>query len=170
MLRSEWSSNFFLRQSFFPNHEDRCMYTNYKLYPNCFHVPQLLQLSSKMHILICLCFQSVISGNDKIYKMTNYFQFWNQHFVLSFNQDCAIRFRRILWVSLTQTDSGLCICHFLIRSNFSLLHNSAWIRIPTQSYLLVYSFCVSQLHWLIMWLFTFFLLVMYIAQLAGGGL
>ena len=41
-------------------------------------------------------------------------------------------------VSFSRTDSGLCIYHLLVWSNFNILHNSQWITIPTQSCLITY--------------------------------
>ena len=45
---------------------------------------------------------------------------------------CISRSQRILRMSGTWTDSGLCTCHLLIWSNFNLLHNSQWMTFPTQ--------------------------------------
>ena len=61
---------------------------------------------------------------------------------------------RSLWtlkVSLSWTDSGLCIYRLVEESNFHHLHNSQCITIPTPS-CLVYSFCACLLHSLTMWL------------------
>ena len=55
--------------------------------------------------------------------------------------------RRILCVSFSKSDSGWCIYHLVIRSNFNFLHNSQWIAFPTQSCLDLYSFCHSLI-WL----------------------
>ena len=57
-----------------------------------------------------------------------------------------------LSVSFSRTDSGLCIYHLFVWLNFNFLHNSQWITMPTQSCLVLYSFCVNLLHSLIMWL------------------
>ena len=59
--------------------------------------------------------------------------------------------QRILFVSFSMTDSGLCICHLFVWSNLNFLHNSLWISLPTQSYLVVYSLFVNLVHSLIMW-------------------
>ena len=40
-------------------------------------------------------------------------------------------------MSYFRTDSGLCIYHLLIWSNFNLLHSSQWITFPIQSCLLL---------------------------------
>ena len=48
--------------------------------------------------------------------------------------------------SFFSTDSGLCIYHLFVWSNCNSLHNSLWITFSTQSYLVLYSFCVNLLH------------------------
>ena len=65
---------------------------------------------------------------------------------------CTSKFQRSLYVSFSRSGSGLCIYHLLVWSNLSFLHNSLWITFPVQSCLVLYSFCVSLLHSLIMWL------------------
>ena len=65
---------------------------------------------------------------------------------------CTSRSQRILWVTFSLTDSGLCIYHLFVWSNFNFLYNSQWVNLPTQSCLVLYSFCVNLLHLLIMWL------------------
>ena len=44
------------------------------------------------------------------------------------------------------------ICTRTKRSNLNYLHNSLWIIFTTRSCLVIYSFCASLLHSLIMWL------------------
>ena len=58
--------------------------------------------------------------------------------------------RRSLCVSFSRTDAGLCIYHLFERSNLNFLHISEWITLPTQSCLVLYSFCANLLHSLIM--------------------
>ena len=58
--------------------------------------------------------------------------------------------QRSLYVSFSRTDSGLCIYHLLVWSNFNFLHNSKWITLPIQSCLFLYSFCDNLLHLLMM--------------------
>ena len=65
---------------------------------------------------------------------------------------CMSKFQMSLCVSFARTDSGLCIYHFFIWPNFTFLHNSKWITLPTQSSLVLHSFCADLLHSLIMWL------------------
>ena len=64
---------------------------------------------------------------------------------------CILKSQRSLCVSFSRTDSGLCMYHLFVWSNFNFLHNSQWITLPTQS-CLVFSFCANLLHsfiWLI---------------------
>ena len=59
---------------------------------------------------------------------------------------------REVCVSFSITDSRLCIYHLFVWSNFNFLHKSLWITLPTQSCLVMYSFCANLLCSLIMWL------------------
>ena len=63
---------------------------------------------------------------------------------------CMPKSYRSLCVSFSRTGAGLCIYHLFVWSNF--LHISQWITLPTQSCLVLYSFCANLLHSLIMWL------------------
>ena len=63
---------------------------------------------------------------------------------------CVSKSQRILCVSFSRTDSGWYIYHLVVWSNSNLLHNSHWIPFPTHSYQVLYAFCASVLHSLIM--------------------
>ena len=54
-------------------------------------------------------------------------------------------------ISFSRKDSGLWKYHLVEWSNFNFLHKSFWISLPTQSCLVLYSFCACLLHSLIMW-------------------
>ena len=54
--------------------------------------------------------------------------------------------RRSLCVSFSRTGAGLCIYHLLVWSNLNFLHISLWINLPTQSCLVLYSFCANLQH------------------------
>ena len=54
--------------------------------------------------------------------------------------------------SFSRTGAGLCIYHLFVWSNWNFLHISQWITLPTQSCLVLFSFCANLLHSLIMWL------------------
>ena len=58
-----------------------------------------------------------------------------------------------VYVSSSRTGAVLCICHFFMWSNFNFLHISQWVTLPTQSCLVLYSFCANLLHSLIDWWF-----------------
>ena len=59
---------------------------------------------------------------------------------------------RSLCVSFSKTGAGLCIYHLFVWSNLNSLLISQWINLPTQSCLVLYSFCANLLHSLIIWL------------------
>ena len=65
---------------------------------------------------------------------------------------CMSKFHRSLCVSFSRTDAGLCMYYLFVWSNLNFLHISQWIPLPTQSYLVLYSFCTNLPHSLIMWL------------------
>ena len=46
----------------------------------------------------------------------------------------------------SSTDVGLCINHLFLWSNWNFLHNSQSISLPTQSCLVLNSFCANLLH------------------------
>ena len=59
---------------------------------------------------------------------------------------CISNSQRSLCVLFSLMDSGLCVCHLFEWSNLNFLHNSQWITMPTQSCLVLYSFCANLLH------------------------
>ena len=63
---------------------------------------------------------------------------------------CITKSQMSFCVSFSRTDSGLCIYHLFIWSNFNFLHSSQWIILPTQLCLVLYYFCANLLHSLIM--------------------
>ena len=65
---------------------------------------------------------------------------------------CISKSQRILSVSFSRTDSGLCICHLFVWSNLNFLHNFQRFTFLIQSCLVLYSLCTYLLHSLIMWL------------------
>ena len=79
---------------------------------------------------------------------------------------CMSKSHRSLCVLFSRTGAGLCIYHLFIWSNLSCLHISQWITLPTQSCLVLYSFCANLLHSLIMWLmFSLLLLLLLLSSL-----
>ena len=65
---------------------------------------------------------------------------------------CISKSQIILCISFSWTDSGLCIYHLFLWSNFNFLHNSQLITLLTKSGLVLYSICANLRHSLIMWL------------------
>ena len=65
---------------------------------------------------------------------------------------CMLKSHRSLCESFSRTGAGLRIYHLFVWSNWSFLHISQWITLPTQSCLALYSFCANLLTSLIMWL------------------
>ena len=59
---------------------------------------------------------------------------------------CISKYEGILCVSFSRTDYGLYIYHLIVRPNFNFLHNSQGIIFPTQSCPVLYSFCASLRH------------------------
>ena len=55
--------------------------------------------------------------------------------------------QRILWISFFRMDPSLYMYHFVVWSNFSVLHNSQWITFPTQLCLVLNSFFASLFHY-----------------------
>ena len=53
-------------------------------------------------------------------------------------------------MSFSRIAAGLCRYHLFVWSNLNFLHISQWITLPTQSCLVLYSFCANLLHSLIM--------------------
>ena len=58
---------------------------------------------------------------------------------------------REVCVSFSWTDSKLCIYHLFQWSNLNYFHNSLWITLPIQSFLVSYSLCANLLQSIIMW-------------------
>ena len=65
---------------------------------------------------------------------------------------CMSKSHWSLCFSFSRTYAMLSIYHMFIWSNFSFSHNSQWITLPTQSCLVLYSFCVNLMHSLSTWL------------------
>ena len=90
-----------------------------------------------------LQFYSLIRWDSKVHHSAGSLSFFFFFFFLTINRsDRLVRIsksQRILCFSFPKTDFGLCKYHLFIWSNFSFLHNSQWITLPTQSCLVLYS-------------------------------
>ena len=65
---------------------------------------------------------------------------------------CMLKSHRGLCLSYSRTGALLCIYHLFVWWNLNFLRISQWITLPTQSCLVLYSFCANLQHSLIMWL------------------
>ena len=137
------------------------MSTNCNWYNRHFHVPQYFQFPSKVKVYsffsLSFNFNLWSTGTEKstILKVLFSLFFFFLLIIIRFGRlakiwwsVCISKSQWTLCVSFSWTDSGLCIYHLFIWSNFNFLHNSPWI---TLSYLVLYYFCVNLLHSLIMW-------------------
>ena len=122
----------------------------------------VFQFPSKVEVLILLFtlyqFYSVISWESKVDNFANSLFFFLL-IIIRFGllteirwSVCMSKSHRNLCVSFSRTGAGLCIYHLLVWSIFNFLHINKWITLPTQSCLVLYSFCANLLHPLIMWL------------------
>ena len=65
---------------------------------------------------------------------------------------CMSKSHWSLCVLFSRIGAGLCVYHLFVWSNLNFLHISQWITLPTQSCLVLYSFCANLLLSLIIWL------------------
>ena len=65
---------------------------------------------------------------------------------------CMSKSYRGLCMSCSRIAAGLCMYHLFVWTNVNFLHISQGITLPTQSCLVLYSFCANFLFSLIMWL------------------
>ena len=120
----------------------------------------LFQFPCKVEVLILLFtffqFYSVVSRDSKVHNFSSSFFFVDYHKVLFLAEIkwsiYMSKSHRNLCMSFSCTDAGLYIYHLFVWSNLKFLHIFQWITLPTQSCLVLYSFCVNLLHSLIMWL------------------
>ena len=70
---------------------------------------------------------------------------------------CMSKSYRSLCVSFSRTDAGLCIYYLFVWSNLNVLHDSQWITLPTQSCIVLHSYCaIFGIHLLCDWSFRLF--------------
>ena len=67
---------------------------------------------------------------------------------------CISKSQKNLCILFSRIDSGLCIYHFFIWSNFNFLHSSLWITLHTKSNLVLYSFWANLQHSLMWWILS----------------
>ena len=85
---------------------------------------------------------------------------------------CMSKSHRSLCVPFSRTGAGLCIYHLLVWSNLNSLHITQLITLPTQSCLVLYSFCANLLHIIIIIIIIIILLIwaFFVPVLAEGFL
>ena len=120
------------------------------------------QFSCRFLVLICLfaffqCYL-VVSRNGKVHYSAG------SLFLLSITRSghlakircfvCISKYQRSVWVSFSWTDSWLYINYLYLWSNLNSLLNSQSITFPTQSCLVLYSFCTNLVQSLFMWLIS----------------
>ena len=119
-----------------------------------------LKFPSKVEVLIVLFtffqFYSVVSRDIKVDNFENSLLF----LLISIRSGllaeirwsvCMSKSYRSLRVSFSRTAVGFCIYHLFVWSNLNFLLISQWLTLPTQSCLVLYSFCANLLHLLVMW-------------------
>ena len=133
---------------------------NHDWYTRHFHVRKFFQFFSKVLVLMLLFtffqFYSVVRWDSKVYN------FESSLFLLIIIMSgilakimwsvCMLKSHRSLYLSFFRTAARLCIYHLFVWSNFSFLYVSQWITLPTQSCLVINSFCAYLLHLFIRWL------------------
>ena len=113
------------------------------------------QFSRKIEVLILLFtffqFYSVVTRDSKVHNFVNlFFFFFFFDYYKRLGDPFVCQSPIGVYVSFSMTGAGVCIYHLFVWSNFDLLHISQWITLPTQSCLVIYSFCPNLLHSLIM--------------------
>ena len=150
------SSYFQMHQSLYQSFGDCTGCVNNNSYHRHFHVPCFFQQSLctylTFHLPLVLlsgqpeqqssqfgsfsCFFLTVTSSGRLSKIR-----W---FV------CILKSQRILCVSFSWTDSGLCIYHWFVWSNLNFLHNSQWITFPAWSSLVLYPLSADLPHSLVM--------------------
>ena len=102
-------------------------------------------------LLPCLTVYSHIR-DSKIHDFASYFFFLLIIIIRSVcladirRSVCTSEFQRSLCVSFSRTDTGLCIYHLFVWSNFNFLHNYQWTTLLIQLFLVLYSVLVRCIH------------------------
>ena len=125
------------------------------------------QFLSKAGVFILLFtffpFSTVFRHHSKVYNFAILFFFFLFIFIIIRSgllaeirwSVCMSKSHGSLCMLFSRIYTGLCMYHLFVWANFNFFHISKWINWPTQSCLVLYSFCVNLLHSLIMWLMVF---------------
>ena len=101
--------------------------------------------NSLIFVFTFLQIYSVVRRDTKVDNFTNFLSFvdYKRSGLLAgiWWSVCMLKSHWSLCVSFSRTGAGLCIYYFLVSSNLNFLHISQWITLPTQSCLVLYSFC-----------------------------
>ena len=87
------------------------------------------------------------SCDDSNYTIFDYYKVYEIKWSI-----CTPKSHKTSLLSFSRADAGLYIYHLFVWSNLNFLRISQWITLPTQSCLVLYSFCTNLLYSLIMWL------------------
>ena len=107
------------------------VYSNFQFF--MVSVMNFMTLSNTLYIIIIIIINNFLGD---LFVFQNPRNFYESHFF--------------------RTDSALWIYQLSVWSNLNLLYNSQRINFPSQLCLLLYSFCASFLHLLIMWLTVYY--------------
>ena len=143
--------------TFFPNLKQNFIaYRSSKVSDCIFEIHQLWQSGFSRVYSNCCCSSSfeaeIINIGQSSHKMYSNNLLNCQESTIILNV-CTKKSLETYWryhVSHFQVHIMVCEHTIWYKSNFNLSHSSQWITFPTQSCLVVYSFCASFLHSLIM--------------------
>ena len=149
----------------FQSFGERTKSTNNNWYYRHFHVPQLFKFLCKIQVLIpfshsfdfTLCLAGTAKSTILQVLIFSLIIIRSGRLAEIWWSVCISKSQRSLCVSFSKTNSGWCMYHLFVWSNFNFLHHSQWITLPTQSCLVLYSFCANLRHSLIMWLIVSFI-------------
>ena len=121
------SSHFQVVQSLNQSFRDCTKSTNYNWHHHHFHVQLFFQFSSKVLVLVSLfaffqvysLVQNLLFGRLLLLTITQ-----SSHLADIRWSVCISKSLRSLCILLSRTDSGLCIYHLFVWSNFNFLYNS----------------------------------------------
>ena len=111
------------------------------------------QFPSEVEVLILLFtffqFSSMVSRDSKVdyFASSLFFIIIRSGLLAEIRWSlCTLKSHRSLCESFSRTSAGFCIYHLFVSLNWNFLHISQWITLPTQSCLVLYSFCANLLH------------------------
>ena len=116
-----------------------------------FHSFFFSSLAKFKNIVLSFCFlffYSVVWRQNPLFDWFSFLCLLLQSLLLGIRWSVLTSKSQILQcVLFYRTDSGLCIYHLVVWSNFNFLHNSRWITFLTQLCLVLYSLCSHYAKW-----------------------